>query len=95
MDRSAGRIAGYLILKRQGLSAGLKPAAIDALELKSAYIAEAEGFWHRLTPDQLKTRLSGLRLQLWGEALSRLGINDVEIANRSAERPHLRNRDSS
>ncbi len=59
---------------------------VDALALKAAYIAEAEGFWHRLTTDQLKTRLSGVRQQLWRGALARFGIEDLAIANRSAER---------
>ena len=31
---------------------------IDALELKKAYIAEAEGFWHRLSNEQVRTKLS-------------------------------------
>ena len=30
---------------------------IDALALKAAYIAEAEGFWHRLSADDLKVKL--------------------------------------
>jgi putative hydrolase of the HAD superfamily len=59
---------------------------IDALALKAAYIAQAEGFWHRLTGEQLKTRLSGVREQLWREALAHIGIEDLTIANRSAER---------
>ena len=58
---------------------------IDAIELKAAYIAQAEGFWHRLTDDQLKTRLSGVRAQLWGEALARIGIDDLALAKRSAD----------
>ncbi|HTZ54052.1 MAG TPA: HAD family hydrolase [Candidatus Acidoferrum sp.] len=59
---------------------------VDALELKAAYIAEAEGFWHRLTPEQLKTRLSGIRLTMWGAALERVGIDDREVAATSAAR---------
>jgi putative hydrolase of the HAD superfamily len=59
---------------------------IDALALKTAYIAQAEGFWHRLTGEQLKSRLSGVRAQLWREALAHIGIEDLAIANRSAER---------
>lgn len=59
---------------------------IDALALKAAYIAQAEGFWHRLTDAQLKTRLSGVRAQLWREALAHMGIEDLAVANRSAER---------
>jgi HAD superfamily hydrolase (TIGR01549 family) len=59
---------------------------IDALALKSAYVSQAEGFWHRLTAEQLQTRLSNVRAQLWGEALSRLGIDDSDVAERSADR---------
>lgn len=59
---------------------------VDALALKHAYIAEAEGFWHRLTPEQLKTRLSGIRVTMWGSALERVGITDRDIALDSAAR---------
>jgi putative hydrolase of the HAD superfamily len=59
---------------------------VDALALKHAYIAEAEGFWHRLTPDQLRTRLGGLRRTMWGAALGRFGITDDAVAERSAHR---------
>lgn len=59
---------------------------VDALALKHAYIAEAEGFWHRLTPEQLKARLSGIRATMWGSALERVGITDRDIALDSAAR---------
>ena len=60
---------------------------IDALALKDAYIAEAEGFWHRLSPDDLKVRLTSLRASMWQSALDSVGIGEVhELANRSAER---------
>jgi putative hydrolase of the HAD superfamily len=58
---------------------------IDALALKHAYIAEAEGFWTRLSPADLQQRLSGLRRQLWGAALERVGLSDAALADRSAE----------
>jgi HAD superfamily hydrolase (TIGR01549 family) len=61
---------------------------IDALALKDAYIAQAEGFWQRLTADQLKTRLGAVREVLWGEALARVGIDDGQLARRSAFRYH-------
>src|SRR5690348_13156901 len=48
---------------------------IDALALKRAYIAEAEGFWHRLTANELRTRLSQLRATLWGNALRSVGLD--------------------
>jgi putative hydrolase of the HAD superfamily len=59
---------------------------VDALALKQAYIAEAEGFWHRLSSEQLRTRLSGLRQTMWGAALERVGIEDQGVAERSAHR---------
>ncbi len=57
---------------------------VDALALKAAYVAEAEGFWHRLTPAQLQTRLSGIRETMWRAALQRVGIDNREIAATSA-----------
>jgi len=61
---------------------------VDALALKRAYVAEAEGFWHRLTPEQLKTRLVGIRHAMWNAALERVGISDRAIAAKSASRYH-------
>jgi len=61
---------------------------IDALALKEAYIAEAEGFWKQLTADQVQelllTKLSSLRSRLWGSALSSIGLDDPRLAERSA-----------
>lgn len=61
---------------------------ISALALKDAYIEEAEGFWKRLTADQVQelllTKLSSLRSRLWGSALSSMGLDDPRLAERSA-----------
>ncbi len=62
---------------------------IDALALKAAYIAEAEGFWSRLTADQVRRKLSELRAELWGSALGAVGIDDASLARRSAESYNL------
>ena len=60
---------------------------IDALALKAAYIAEAEGFWHRLSPDDLKVKLANIRASMWQSALEHVGAgDDPELARRSAER---------
>jgi putative hydrolase of the HAD superfamily len=61
---------------------------IDALALKAAYVAEAEGFWHRLAPDALQETMAGIRRRLWGSALDRVGIADPALALRSAQRYH-------
>jgi len=57
---------------------------VDAFALKRAYVAEAEGFWHRLSAEQLRNRLSGLREAMWSSALERVGIADPDLAQRSA-----------
>jgi putative hydrolase of the HAD superfamily len=66
---------------------------IDALALKDAYIAEAEGFWHRLSAEHLKSKLANLRAgiwraNMWQTALDTVGMGDPELARRSAERYH-------
>ena len=57
---------------------------VDALALKDAYIAEASGFWQRLTAGQLQTRLHNVRERLWSAALREVGITDRVVAARSA-----------
>src|SRR5580704_13977911 len=57
---------------------------IDALALKAAYIAQAEGFWSRLDIDSLKEKLAVTRARLWRSALERVGVEDDAIARRSA-----------
>jgi putative hydrolase of the HAD superfamily len=59
---------------------------IDALALKAAYIAQAEGFWKRISVDLLQTKLSAVRRQLWQAALESVGLDNAEIADRSAQR---------
>lgn len=62
---------------------------IDAATLKAAYVAESEGFWKRLTADQLRTRLAKVRLELWHSALKNVGLDDLDLAERSADNYHL------
>jgi HAD superfamily hydrolase (TIGR01509 family) len=57
---------------------------IDALALKSAYVAAAEGFWKRLTSATLRVQLARVRESLWGDALESVGLADRELAERSA-----------
>jgi putative hydrolase of the HAD superfamily len=59
---------------------------IDALSLKAAYITEAEGFWHRLSPEDLNVKLASIRASMWQSALERVGLNDAGLAQQSAER---------
>lgn len=59
---------------------------IDALALKDAYVAEAEGFWHRLSAENLRTKLSQVRASMWSSALESVGVRDAAVARRSADR---------
>ncbi|HEY8313709.1 MAG TPA: HAD family hydrolase [Candidatus Baltobacteraceae bacterium] len=62
---------------------------VDAIALKAAYVAEAEGFWTQLSSDQLATRLSRLRARLWNNALGAVGLDDETLAERSAANYNL------
>jgi len=57
---------------------------IDALALKRAYIAQAEGFWTRLSAAALTERLENVRATLWRSALVDVGLDDCNLAERSA-----------
>ena len=57
---------------------------IDALKLKSAYVAQAEGFWKALDAGVLKEKLENIRAELWGAALAEMGIEDGAVAQRAA-----------
>jgi HAD superfamily hydrolase (TIGR01549 family) len=57
----------------------------DVGTLERAYIAQAEGFWSKLTSEQLTTKISGVRVTLWSAALHSVGIDDPAVAKRCAE----------
>ncbi len=59
---------------------------ISAVELKSAYVAQAEGFWQRLDAAQLRQRMETIRIGLWKTALATVGIEDEAAARMSSAR---------
>lgn len=59
---------------------------VNALALQAAYVAEAEGFWQRLSPRDLKVKLSRVRASMWQNALESVGVASPEVAEQSAER---------
>jgi len=61
---------------------------VDALALKAAYIAAAEGFWKRLSLEAMQIKLAAIRAQLWKAALEDVGLADEALARRSAQRYH-------
>ncbi len=57
---------------------------IDARELTTAYIAQAQRFWQHLSDDHLATRMTDTRTSLWAGALAACGIDDPALAERCA-----------
>ncbi len=53
---------------------------VDAISLKTAYVAHAEGFWERLSAEQLTTKLGTVRTSLWHSALRDVGLDNTELA---------------
>lgn len=74
--RAAERVA-------QDVSAEL---GIDASGLPRAYVAVANGYWQRLTVEQLARGIHDARVELWYEALGTVGAADRELAARCSER---------
>ncbi len=62
---------------------------IDALKLKEAYVAQAEGFWKRLDVSALSQKLENVRKDLWWAALREVGIEDEKLAHQSAANYNL------
>ncbi len=59
---------------------------VDALALETAYVVEAESFWHRLSSAHLKERLAGTCARMWAAALQSVGIADEALAQQCAQR---------
>ncbi len=73
---AAKRVADDVVHERGG----------DANRLLAAYIAEANGFWKKLSTEHLTTAIHDTRVQLWHDALAAVGIEDVALARMCAER---------
>jgi putative hydrolase of the HAD superfamily len=74
---AARRVAGEVAAER----------GIDAERLFAAYVAEASGFWKKLSREHLTTPIHDTRTQLWSDALVAAGVPlDVPLAERCAER---------
>ncbi len=58
---------------------------IDAARLFAAYVAEANGFWKKLTSEHLTTAIHDTRTQLWYDALVAAGIDDRALARVCAD----------
>ncbi len=63
-----------------------KERGVDARRLDAAYIAEANGFWSRLSVDDLSVNIGNVRKELWRRALADAGIEDDALAARCAQR---------
>ncbi len=78
-DTKAYRSAAARVARETAAKRGISAEALQA-----AYVAEAEGFWHRITPADLSVRLTRVRRDLWARALARLGIDDDALAEECA-----------
>jgi putative hydrolase of the HAD superfamily len=74
--KTAARLVSQSIASEYGIGAGA---------LERAYVAQAEGFWSKMTSEQLTTRISGVRVTLWTAALATVGIEDARVAQRCAD----------
>ena len=59
---------------------------IDAGSLLDAYVAEANGFWKKLSTEHLTTPIHDTRTQLWYDALVAVGVADIAFARVCADR---------
>jgi|SRR5579872_918932 len=59
--------------------------AVDPDALKEAYIREADGFWQRLTHEELGKSIGSLRERMWAAALAAVGIAEPSAAMQAAE----------
>jgi len=65
----------------ESVSAGVAAErGIDAKALTAAYVAEADAFWHTISPAAFQQSLAGLRTTMWSAALKRVGIHDEALA---------------
>jgi putative hydrolase of the HAD superfamily len=58
---------------------------VDADAVFSAYVAEATGFWQKLSAEHLRTPIHDAREQMWYDALRTVAIDDVALAQRAAQ----------
>jgi HAD superfamily hydrolase (TIGR01549 family) len=59
---------------------------VDAGRLFTAYVAEANGFWKKLSQEHLTQPIHDARAQLWSDALVAAGVPlDIALAQRCAE----------
>ncbi len=59
---------------------------VDAGRLFAAYVAEANGFWKKLSTEHLSTAIHDTRTQLWYDALVAAGLDDLALARTCADR---------
>lgn len=58
----------------------------DPSALYGAYVAQAQRFWHELSPEQLRSPLVDVRARLWAAALAGVGLHDAALATICADR---------
>lgn len=79
--------AAYKRAARQVADEVAAERGIDAERLTRAFVAEANGFWKKLSNETLTFPIHDARAQLWMDALAASGVaRDVGLAERCGER---------
>ena len=77
--------AAYKRAARSVAAAVAAERGVDAERLLEAYVAQASGFWKKLSTEHLTTPIHDARVQLWSDALVAAGVPlDVPLAERCA-----------
>jgi putative hydrolase of the HAD superfamily len=72
----------YHLAARRVANDVARERSVDAEALFAAYLAQAEAFWHGLSPAAFEVPLAGLRERMWHAALLAVGIDDLALARR-------------
>ncbi|MGD0471777.1 MAG: HAD family hydrolase [Candidatus Velthaea sp.] len=78
-DTTAFQEAARMVAAEVAAERGVDPSAV-----LGAYIAQAQAFWKKLSVEHLTAGITDTRAQLWSDALSAVGIDDIALAERCA-----------
>jgi putative hydrolase of the HAD superfamily len=84
-DTLHGDTAAYKAAARRVAADVAGERGIDPETLYEAYVAQANGFWKKLSNEHVAIPIEDTRTQLWLDALIAAGLDDVALARRCAD----------
>jgi HAD superfamily hydrolase (TIGR01662 family) len=78
--------AAYQTAARRVAADVARERGVAEAALFDAYVAEANGFWKKLSTEHLTTPIHDTRTQLWYDALTAVGLDDLALARSCADR---------